>query len=65
MAGRLNRNRLFDRIDPGVGARKTCDFSQLFFNNILAQVRQIQMDALKRLKDILEKEGFSVDSFFK
>ncbi|WP_201093730.1 RNA polymerase sigma factor RpoS [Thiocystis minor] len=29
------------------------------------RVRQIQMDALKRLRDILEKEGFSVDSFFK
>ncbi len=29
------------------------------------RVRQIQMDALRRLRDILEKEGFSVDSFFK
>jgi RNA polymerase nonessential primary-like sigma factor len=29
------------------------------------RVRQIQMDALKRLRDILEKEGFSIDSFFK
>jgi RNA polymerase nonessential primary-like sigma factor len=29
------------------------------------RVRQIQMDALKRLRDILEKEGFSVDAFFK
>ncbi|AFL72545.1 RNA polymerase sigma factor RpoS [Thiocystis violascens] len=29
------------------------------------RVRQIQMDALKRLRDILEKEGFSVESFFK
>ncbi len=29
------------------------------------RVRQIQMDALRRLKDILEKEGFSIDSFFK
>ena len=28
------------------------------------RVRQIQMDALRRLRDILEKEGFSVDSFF-
>ena len=29
------------------------------------RVRQIQMDALKRLRDILEKEGFSVEAFFK
>jgi len=29
------------------------------------RVRQIQMDALRRLRDILEKDGFSVDSFFK
>ena len=29
------------------------------------RVRQIQMDALKRLRDILEKEGFSMDAFFK
>jgi len=29
------------------------------------RVRQIQMVALRRLRDILEKEGFSVDSFFK
>ncbi len=29
------------------------------------RVRQIQMDALRRLRDILEKEGFSVNSFFK
>ena len=29
------------------------------------RVRQIQMDALRRLRDILESEGFSVDSFFK
>jgi RNA polymerase nonessential primary-like sigma factor len=29
------------------------------------RVRQIQMDALKRLRDILEKEGFSLESFFK
>jgi RNA polymerase nonessential primary-like sigma factor len=29
------------------------------------RVRQIQMDALRRLRDILEKEGFSVDAFFK
>jgi RNA polymerase nonessential primary-like sigma factor len=29
------------------------------------RVRQIQMDALRRLRDILEKEGFSLDSFFK
>lgn len=28
------------------------------------RVRQIQMDALRRLRDILEKEGFSVDAFF-
>ena len=28
------------------------------------RVRQIQMDALRRLRDILEKEGFSLDSFF-
>lgn len=29
------------------------------------RVRQIQMDALRRLRDILEKEGFSVEAFFK
>jgi len=29
------------------------------------RVRQIQMDALRRLRDILEKDGFSVDSIFK
>ncbi len=29
------------------------------------RVRQIQMDALRRLRDILEKEGFSAESFFK
>ena len=29
------------------------------------RVRQIQMDGLKRLRSILEKEGFSVDSIFK
>lgn len=29
------------------------------------RVRQIQMDALKRLRAILEKEGFSVDAIFK
>ena len=29
------------------------------------RVRQIQMDALRRLRDILEKEGFSMDAFFK
>ncbi len=29
------------------------------------RVRQIQMDALKRLRDILEKEGFSLEAFFK
>lgn len=29
------------------------------------RVRQIQMDALKRLRGILEKEGFSVDAIFK
>jgi RNA polymerase nonessential primary-like sigma factor len=29
------------------------------------RVRQIQMDALKRLRQNLEQEGFSVDSFFK
>jgi len=29
------------------------------------RVRQIQMDALKRLRIILEKDGFSVDSIFK
>ena len=28
------------------------------------RVRQIQMDALRRLRDILEKEGFSLDAFF-
>jgi len=27
------------------------------------RVRQIQLDALRRLRDILEKEGFSLDSF--
>ncbi|MES9958861.1 MAG: RNA polymerase sigma factor RpoS [Sedimenticola sp.] len=29
------------------------------------RVRQIQMDALKRLRTILEKDGFSVDAIFK
>jgi RNA polymerase nonessential primary-like sigma factor len=29
------------------------------------RVRQIQMDALRRLRDVLEKEGFSLDAFFK
>jgi len=29
------------------------------------RVRQIQMDALRRLRDILEKEGFSIEAFFK
>jgi RNA polymerase nonessential primary-like sigma factor len=29
------------------------------------RVRQIQLDAMRRLRDILEKEGFSIDSFFK
>ena len=29
------------------------------------RVRQIQMDALRRLRDILEQEGFSLDAFFK
>ena len=29
------------------------------------RVRQIQMDALRRLRDILEKEGFSIDAIFK
>jgi RNA polymerase nonessential primary-like sigma factor len=29
------------------------------------RVRQIQLDALRRLREILEKEGFSVESFFK
>jgi len=29
------------------------------------RVRQIQMDALRRLRDILEKEGFSVDAIFR
>ena len=29
------------------------------------RVRQIQMDALRRLRDILEKDGFSIDSIFK
>jgi len=29
------------------------------------RVRQIQMDALRRLRDVLEKEGFSVDAFFR
>ena len=29
------------------------------------RVRQIQMDALRRLRNILEKEGFSVDTIFK
>ncbi len=28
------------------------------------RVRQIQLDALRRLRDMLEKEGFSIDSFF-
>lgn len=28
------------------------------------RVRQIQMDALRRLREILEKEGFSAESFF-
>ena len=29
------------------------------------RVRQIQMDALKRLKKILEAEGFSIDALLK
>ena len=29
------------------------------------RVRQIQLDAMRRLRDILESEGFSIDSFFK
>lgn len=29
------------------------------------RVRQIQLDALRRLRDILEKEGFSQEAFFK
>jgi RNA polymerase nonessential primary-like sigma factor len=29
------------------------------------RVRQIQMDALRRLRDILEREGFSIDAIFK
>ncbi|MCW9024508.1 MAG: RNA polymerase sigma factor RpoS [Gammaproteobacteria bacterium] len=29
------------------------------------RVRQIQLEALKKLRDILEKEGFSVDALFK
>ncbi len=29
------------------------------------RVRQIQMDALRRLRDTMEKKGFSVESFFK
>lgn len=29
------------------------------------RVRQIQLDALRRLRETLEKDGFSVDSFFK
>jgi len=29
------------------------------------RVRQIQMDALRRLRDILEKDGFSIDAIFK
>jgi len=29
------------------------------------RVRQIQMDALRRLRDVLEKEGFFMDAFFK
>ena len=29
------------------------------------RVRQIQMDALRRLREILEREGFSVDAIFK
>lgn len=29
------------------------------------RVRQIQMDALRRLREILEKEGFSIEAFFK
>ncbi|MGI9321508.1 MAG: sigma factor-like helix-turn-helix DNA-binding protein, partial [Thiogranum sp.] len=28
------------------------------------RVRQIQMDALKRLREILENEGFSSDALF-
>jgi RNA polymerase nonessential primary-like sigma factor len=29
------------------------------------RVRQIQMDALKRLRGILEQEGFSIETIFK
>lgn len=29
------------------------------------RVRQIQMDALRRLRDILERDGFSIDTLFK
>jgi RNA polymerase nonessential primary-like sigma factor len=29
------------------------------------RVRQIQMDALKRLREILEAEGFSSDALFR
>ena len=29
------------------------------------RVRQIQMDALRRLRDILERDGFSLDTLFK
>jgi RNA polymerase nonessential primary-like sigma factor len=29
------------------------------------RVRQIQMDALRRLRDILERDGFSVEAIFK
>ena len=29
------------------------------------RVRQIQMDGLKRLRIILEKDGFSIDTIFK
>jgi RNA polymerase nonessential primary-like sigma factor len=29
------------------------------------RVRQIQLEALKKLRDILEKEGFSVEALFK
>jgi RNA polymerase nonessential primary-like sigma factor len=28
------------------------------------RVRQIQLEALRRLREILEREGFSVDSLF-
>ena len=31
----------------------------------LERVRQIQMDALKRLRGILEQDGFSIDAIFK